>query len=713
MTREQASKLLRDELDKFPETKDWHIRLIADLKHNYLGLCSYKDKCIILNAHHIDIHSDLDIINTIKHEVAHALTPGMGHNEVWADKAREIGCDQISPCSNLSLSPEIIDAIRSGATIEVTFETEVIRRPKYEITRLQDKCEFCGKVAKVKNETLITNEDSIKPDQKFIFLECGHLIVKNIPKETPFQTLISNQSEVQNCKHDWDKNKCKVCGEFKPFPFQIDGMRFTEAALSINKGAAIFDEMGLGKTIQALGYIKFHPESWPVLYIVKSAIKFQWFKEILRWCGNEFVGQIIQSSNDILIPGLKTYIISYDMLVPKQRKLKSGKTVSQGFDITKFEGTIKTIILDECQQIKNPDSTRTQQVRRIAKNVNVIALSGTPWKNRGSEFFSVLNMLAPTKFYSYQNYLNTWVDTYYEGSKIKQAGIRRPEKFKEYIKDIAIRREIKDVSIEMPEVNRTPFNCQLDDLSQTTYDEEVSSFVKWYNDFVLEGTEDQINGMNILAKMSRMRHITGLAKIPATVEFTEEFLEETDRKLVVFVHHKDVGDILYKEFTDKFSKEVPVMKLTAEYSDEERFKIQERFNKLPRAFMIASTLASGEGINLQTCSDAIMHERQWNPQNEDQAAPGRFRRIGSNASMINVVYITADDTIDSILHGIVEKKRIAFDSAMNTGVTPSWNESSFARELAESVIKRFKEKNKGKIKEENKKTFGEIMAIKK
>ena len=68
--------------------------------------------------------------------------PGHGHDEVWASKAREMGCDNTLPCSNLSLSPDIIDAIRSGADVEVTFDEQVIRTPKYNITRLQDKCEL-------------------------------------------------------------------------------------------------------------------------------------------------------------------------------------------------------------------------------------------------------------------------------------------------------------------------------------------------------------------------------------------------------------------------------------------------------------------------------------------------------------------------------------------------------------------------------------------
>src|SRR6187399_2476639 len=167
MDRKQATQILRDEMNKHG-LQDWTVRLNQNAESRFLGLCSYKDKTIILSAHHIDIHPDPDVINTIRHEVAHALTPGCGHNDIWAAKAREIGCDNTLPCSNLSLSPEVIDAIRSGATVEVTFEEQVIRTPKYNITRLQDKCDECGKVAKTESETIEYGGDDALFDVKVI-----------------------------------------------------------------------------------------------------------------------------------------------------------------------------------------------------------------------------------------------------------------------------------------------------------------------------------------------------------------------------------------------------------------------------------------------------------------------------------------------------------------------------------------------------------------
>src|SRR3990167_9600775 len=135
MNRITAVKTCRKELDKY-NLQDWHIRLTTNLdgRNTFLGMCSYKDKCIILNAHHIEIHPEPEVINTIRNEIAHALMPGQGHNDIWCAKAKEIGCTNTAPCSHLSFTPEIIDAIRSGATVEVTYETDIIHKPKYQIT---------------------------------------------------------------------------------------------------------------------------------------------------------------------------------------------------------------------------------------------------------------------------------------------------------------------------------------------------------------------------------------------------------------------------------------------------------------------------------------------------------------------------------------------------------------------------------------------------
>jgi SNF2 family DNA or RNA helicase len=716
MRREEAVKQCH-ELLIARGLKDWHVRISLDASKPFLGLCDFKNKCIILNAHHIDQHPDEEVDDTIKHEVAHAEVGTIhGHNEIWQAKARELGCDPI-PCSHLSLSPEILNAIRSGADVQFTVEEEqvILRRPKYTVTRLQDKCETCGKVIVVKSEKLIERDDD-RPNLKIYHYECGHTRFVNIPKGTPFHKFyfLPNE-ESHSCQHEWDKNKCTKCTAFRPYDFQVEGMRFIETAVAVNKGAAVFDEMGLGKTIQVLGYINYHPEAWPVLYVVKSKIKYQWYRAILNWLGEKFVGQVLTSGKDFIIPGLRTYICSYDLLVPKVRKSsKTGKVTIGGFDIEKLKKAgIKTIVLDECQQIKNVDSNRTKQIRQIVTDkfwgypVKVIGLSGTPWKNRGSEFYPILNMLSPIKFGNFENFKKRWVGTYWHGKYLKEAGIKNIPEFKEYIRDIAIRRERKEVMKELPLVNRTKLYVEMSEAQEEEYDIEVQKFVEWYNNAVIGGEEEQLSGIAILGKMARMRHLTGLAKIEATLDYVREFIEETERKLVIFVHHQDVGEVLYQEAKARFEEKtkteddvedvesIPVFKLPGNMSDEEMFAIQEKFNNTKRCIMIASTLAAGEGLNLQTCSDCIIHERQWNPANEEQAE-GRFIRIGQTSDSVNAIYAEAVGAIDERLDGIVERKRGWQHDAMNTGSRPQWSQDSFAKELAEVIVKAFNEKKKRK-----------------
>lgn len=61
---------------------DWKFRFNRRVRD--LGLCNYRKKTIYLSIYYIMEASDADVINTIKHEIAHALMPqGEGHGARW------------------------------------------------------------------------------------------------------------------------------------------------------------------------------------------------------------------------------------------------------------------------------------------------------------------------------------------------------------------------------------------------------------------------------------------------------------------------------------------------------------------------------------------------------------------------------------------------------------------------------------------------------
>ena len=80
----------------------WRIKL--DHARRRAGQCDFTNKTISLSRLYVR-HADIDHIrDTILHEIAHALVgPRHGHDAVWRQKAREIGCTA-KRCHSLSFA---------------------------------------------------------------------------------------------------------------------------------------------------------------------------------------------------------------------------------------------------------------------------------------------------------------------------------------------------------------------------------------------------------------------------------------------------------------------------------------------------------------------------------------------------------------------------------------------------------------------------------
>jgi SWI/SNF-related matrix-associated actin-dependent regulator 1 of chromatin subfamily A len=463
----------------------------------------------------------------------------------------------------------------------------------------------------------------------------------------------------------------------KLFKFQAEGVDFLETS---NGRALIADEMGLGKTVQVLGFFVLHPEALKALYVVKKSLTTQWQHENMRWIGENEFAQIISDSKTDLLPFAKYYIISYDLV----SRIKDFKEKCE-------QAGVKTIVLDECQQIKNPEANRSVAIRNLCRMKtieHIIALSGTPIKNRASEYFTVLNILHPEIFSNLAGFTRWWCQSYWDGHKYVTGGLANPELFKEKTKSFIIRRERTEVMPDLPRISRNFSFHELGKEVEKAYVETLKSFQEEYNS---ESGNNFEKSSNILAYLSKMRHLTGLSKIDPCIDFIMEFLGSTDRKLTVFVHHKDVGEILLlklKSLMAELELAEP-LQLVSSMDGEQRSKAVNAFMssdpKAPR-ILIASTLASGEGLNLQKCSDCIMLERQWNPANEEQAE-GRFIRIGQLADAVTATYFVAVGTVDEFFSEIVEKKRQIVTQTLG-GEAPDWDESSLIKELSEILATR-------------------------
>ena len=72
--------------------------------NNTLGLCDRTNKIIYLSYNFVFLNNEERVRIVLLHEVAHALTPGHKHDEVWRKKCIEIGGDGKTRDSESKLS---------------------------------------------------------------------------------------------------------------------------------------------------------------------------------------------------------------------------------------------------------------------------------------------------------------------------------------------------------------------------------------------------------------------------------------------------------------------------------------------------------------------------------------------------------------------------------------------------------------------------------
>ncbi len=504
---------------------------------------------------------------------------------------------------------------------------------------IKQHCKVCGKVAVEKSRIQFA-------DSRLITLECGHITSEDVMKERDYSAVVSLDGK-------------------RLMPYQIDGVKFAEQS---NGRCLIADEQGLGKTIQAAAFLALHPdETYPIIVVTKTTIKAQWAWELIRWMKIEKSKvQVINSSKELALPGYEVYVTTYDML--KDEKV---------FSLI----TPKTLVLDECQAIKNHLSGRAKAVQKVSEKCeHILGLSGTPIKNNAGEYFTILNILQPKLFPEYNRFITRWCDSYSNMYGYKVGGLSRPDEFRELTKDFVIRRTKAEVLPDLPELSRRFYHVELGKKFQGAYEQASKELEElYYQD------EDDNTGAAMIAVMTRMRKITGLSKVTECVEFVADHVVSTGRKITVFTHHHSVMDLLQIKLNEylKPLNYAEVMRLDASMDSTKRAAVVRDFESNECKVLLASTLAAGEGLNLQFISDAVMLERQWNPANEEQAE-ARFHRFGQK-NPVTVTYMIADGCIDEYFTELVEQKRAIVASTLDNK-SIEWETSSLMKELASIIV---------------------------
>jgi SWI/SNF-related matrix-associated actin-dependent regulator 1 of chromatin subfamily A len=431
-------------------------------------------------------------------------------------------------------------------------------------------------------------------------------------------------------------------------------------------------EVGLGKTPESIATVDCF-DIHPALILTKPTLVHQWVKEIFRWTGK--IAYLIKKPSDLRDNQAMLSMFPY---------LVMSLDLARAFEEEELlHFPTRTVIIDECQHIKNLESARTKAVRRICRYKDyVIGLSATPIKNRFDEYFPILNILRPDLFPAYNKFVEDWCEYSSNAYGVKVGACSDPKGFEDFTKGFVIHRTKDEVLPDLPKTRRNFRYYDLESAVKKAYEKLVEEFEDYY-----ENTSDKGIDLyqNLLAFFAKMRHLTGLAKVDNCVAEAEDFLLSCSRKLTIFVHHKLVADMIQNKLDESLRAGGfnGCLHLHSELSSAERAGLVEAFRREENRVLIASTLAAGEGLNLQFCSDAIFVERQWNPANEEQAE-GRFSRIGQEAESIDITYLIALGTIDEWLTELVEAKREIVKTAY--GEESALSENKIVLELADRII---------------------------
>ena len=369
--------------------------------------------------------------------------------------------------------------------------------------------------------------------------------------------------------------------------FQRAGVEY----LVRNKRAFLADDMGLGKTVQAIAAMEYL-QSYPVVVVCPATVKFNWLNELKKWIPHRSAS-LIGSNADVIV-------MSYG-------------------EMAKYKTKAKTVVFDECHYLKNPKSKRTIEAERLAaKSDFVFMLSGTIVVNRARELMSQLKIMRQLHKFGGEDY-------FIKAFCRKNSDLNQ---LQQMLRSTCMIRRLKsDVLAELPAKQRSIVEVDIDNRSE-------------YNRVIKN------NGIDI-SSLGQLRQIIADGKMRHGLDWVKDFLE-TDRKLVVFAHHRDIQRQIYKAIPN-------AVRITGDMTSEQRQRSVDEFTNNPDCRVIVCSLkAAGFGLNLQVASDVFFFELGWTPAEMFQAED-RCHRMNQRNS-VNCYYLIGKDTFDDRMFDLIINK---------------------------------------------------------
>ena len=421
-------------------------------------------------------------------------------------------------------------------------------------------------------------------------------------------------------------------------PYQATGVRWMYHLSELGMGGVLADDMGLGKTLQTLTFIE--KKGGQALVVCPSSLVSNWAAEAQKWVPSLSVAQHVGGKRGE-IPEVDLVITSYAIL-----RIDAEKFHTREFDIA---------VLDEAQQIKNPDAQISLAAHRI-KATHRFAVSGTPVENSLQDLWSIMQFALPGYLGPRKAFMERFEKPLRKGGDPALA-----RRLARRLKPVVLRRLKTEVAKDLPDRIEQVRYCDLAPKQATIYRQLLQE-----SRALVEAADDGRKRMVALTALLRLRQaccdlrlLPGLKIEDKDAGVKLDELEDLVTEAVAGGHRV----LVFSQFVQLLQGVVPILienKWDYCYLDgstKKRAEVVERFQEGDAPVFLISLKAGGVGLNL-TAADTVIHlDPWWNPAVEAQATD-RAHRIGQKNVVTSYKLITRGTVEEKILALQEEKKKM-------------------------------------------------------
>ena len=425
--------------------------------------------------------------------------------------------------------------------------------------------------------------------------------------------------------------------------YQRRGVSWLQFCGGVGLGALLADDMGLGKTLQALCAV--HGRT---LVVAPTSVLGNWMTEAKRF-RPQLRCHLYHGSGRTLDPTADVTLTSYALL-----RLDTGILATTDWD---------TVVLDEAQTIKNPES-QVAQAAFALRAPRRIALSGTPVENSLQELWSQFHFLNPGLLGGRVAFETRF------GSPIAQGDRAAGERLRRLLTPFMLRRRKSEVAPELPSRSEMILPCELSPEERGTYDAVRAATQAQ----VLRKVGASEGAMAALEALLRLRQacchpalLPGQkaktsAKVTCLLEALVQATAEGHRALV-FSQWTGLLDLV-----EPHLREAHLAFNRLDGSTRDRQAVVDDFQRPDGpAVLLISLKAGGTGLNLTAADHVYILDPWWNPATEDQAAD-RAHRIGQERPVM-IYRLVAQDTVEERILALQAHKRELAAAALHGGDT--------------------------------------------